>query len=110
MTARDALSPQWKPRLTGSLPADEFVKKYAPSMYAGDWQDVPNSHEFLAGGDHGWDLDELTASVATEGVRSPVQVDPHFGDVQEGHHRVIAALRAGAHIPFEGDWGTSASQ
>lgn len=80
------------------LPAVQFATRFKPRYYADTWENVPNDPQF-AESDHGpVDMSELCDSIAFHGVLSPVSVVDD--EVDEGHHRVVAALHTGAPIPF----------
>lgn len=93
-----------------SLPVEEFTATYSPMYYAGTWDDVkamaedddPDlseySEHFLASGTSGMDFDELVCSVEGDGIIEPVDVVG--GEVEDGHHRVVAAMYAGKPVPF----------
>lgn len=84
------------------LPAHEFVKKYPPGAYGGTWDAVAKDPEFHEGGDYGWDLDELGHSLVEHGMHTPVEING-FGEVGDGHHRVVKALETGTPVRFQ-DW------
>lgn len=80
------------------MTAAEFVATYRPEFYGDNWDEAAVHPDFLAGGDWGWDMDELCESIAENGILDPVEVLD--GDVNEGHHRVVAALRVNQPVRF----------
>lgn len=82
-----------------TLSAAEFAETYPPAYYAGTWADAAEHEDFIAGGDHGWDMDELVDSMTESGMQDPVEVLD--GEVRDGHHRVVAALACGADVKFQ---------
>lgn len=95
------------------LPVAEFITTFPPMYYAGSWQDIKDIAEagnddadpedeydahFLASGTSGMDFDELVCSVEDDGILTPIDIEN--GEVQDGHHRVVAAMYAGKPVPF----------
>ena len=93
-----------------TLSVAEFIKAFPPMYYAGTWQDIlaatetePNLEDeydthFLASGTSGMDFDDLVCSVEDHGILHPVDVID--GKVEDGHHRVVAAMYAAKSVRF----------
>lgn len=93
-----------------TLPVVEFIAKFPPMYYARSWQDIQADAEaghepegeyddhFLVSGTSGMDFDELVCSVEDHGIIEPVTVID--GEVEDGHHRVVAAMYAGKPVPY----------
>jgi hypothetical protein len=93
-----------------TMPVAQFIATFPPMYYGGTWEDIQvdaeAGHEpqgeyddhFLASGTSGMDFDSLVCSVQDEGVQTPVDVVG--GEVEDGHHRVVAAMYAGKPVPF----------
>lgn len=92
------------------LSPEQFMATYEPGDYGDEkghipaWHEVtqhPAFHRPLAGRDtHGGNFHELVASLKENGMREPVEVDDDFGQVLDGHHRVLAAAQAGVPVKF----------
>lgn len=96
----DDLTPGMKPGQEGFMPAHEFAAKFPPAYYSDSWKNVPKTRDFKRGGDNGdVDMEELTQSLKEQGMHTPVQIEND--EVTEGHHRVVAALRANVPVRFQ---------
>lgn len=81
------------------LPAEKFVKRFIPGEYHSNWQGVSRNWDFKKG----QSVNELADDIRENGVHEPVVVHAdgmYRGIVVEGHHRVLAARKAGAEIPY----------
>jgi hypothetical protein len=82
------------------LPADRFLKKFSPGEYHTNWQGVSRNWEFKKG----QSVQDLAAEISDSGViEHPLVVhsDSAFGGfVMDGHHRALAARKAGVEVPF----------
>lgn len=81
------------------MSASDFAATFSPSEYGESWEDVAHSEDFHHPVEGAPSHEELTADVRERGVTDPVQV--YRGHVVDGHHRVAAALAAGADVPYE---------
>ena len=104
------------------LPAAVFADRFAPSLWAGTWDDLdaladeyveePADEDeweeagahFSWGGESGWTVEAIAESMTDEGqMRTPVEIhqaDDGSWGVSDGHHRVVAALRTDTPVRF----------
>lgn len=84
------------------LSAEQFAEAVNPREYASTWEDVQTQRKEK----NPEKYNNLVESIRTEGVKVPVQVSAGISEltgkpvVYNGHHRVAAALEAGAEIPY----------
>lgn len=95
-------------RSLGHVSPEQFKEQFNPSQHAADWDQVEQSPSFAESVDYS--IDNLTKSVEKHGVQKPVVVSriakqrwPWDESVKQvvldGHHRALAAMRAGKPIP-----------
>lgn len=88
------------------LPAEQFAERFGPAEYAEDWEDVTEHPNFWAMNESNPDRihdDTWIAflrDVGCRGIQEPVEIDTYSDQVGSGHHRVVAALKAGQPVPF----------
>lgn len=88
---------------SGRMEAREAAARFVPSEYGWDWDTAGQvtTHgrfERREPGDPTWR--EFVADIAINGMREPIQVLDSIW-VTDGHHRLLAALEAGADIIWE---------
>jgi hypothetical protein len=84
------------------LSPQQFASRFKPTEYEEDWEGVKDVslNELPSASGHKYDHAALVADVKEHGVREPVEVSKG-GWVENGHHRVIAAIDARADIPYK---------
>ncbi len=109
-----------KVRSLGHLSPQQFKEQFQPTGYAEGWDELASDEatEHLEK-NVGYKMSELEQSIKEHGMVRPVIVGPERqvppnpdsyselgrtgytrpGEVIDGHHRVIAAIRAGVNIP-----------
>lgn len=95
-----------------TLAAGDFAERFGPGEYqrsGAGWDEVADHPAFLEENPfnsdriHEGTWDAFVADVARNGIAEPVSVDSYSEELAEGHHRVVAALRAGQPIRFRVD-------
>jgi hypothetical protein len=84
----------------GSMPAHEFTAMYAPSEYSESWDKVTEHPEFDRDEDGNKAYHAMVEDMKVNGMNSPVNVKTPENKVQDGHHRVAAAMAAGVPVKF----------
>ena len=83
-----------------SMDPKEFSSTFKPSEYANEWSDVTTHPEYDRDEDGNKAHHELVADLTKNGMHSAVYVKTPENIVQDGHHRVAAALEAGVPIKY----------
>ena len=78
------------------MSAEKFAATHRPTEYDENWDGMHASCSFSSNYDH----DELVAWLKASGMLEPVCVS-RGGWVEDGHHRVVAALDAGVPVRYE---------
>lgn len=84
-----------------SMDAHEFASKFAPSEYADSWSGVTKHPEYDRDEDGNQAHHALVKDLKANGMHSPVYVKIPENVVQDGHHRVAAALEAGVPVRYQ---------
>jgi hypothetical protein len=77
------------------MPADRFAATHRPTEYDEDWDGMLSRETFSSSYDH----PALVADLKANGMLEPVGVS-RGGWVEDGHHRVVAALDAGIPVRY----------
>lgn len=83
-----------------SMHPKEFSETFGPMEYADNWADVPSHPEFDRDEDGNKAYHALVADMKENGMKEPVSVKTPENKVQDGHHRVAAALEAGVPVKY----------